>query len=412
MSNPPAIEVSDLVKRFRREMLVRDYGTWKSLLLRPFSRQRRRDLVTVLDGVRFSVDPGRTLAIIGQNGSGKSTLLKILAGIYKPDAGVVKVRGRVSSLIELGAGFHPEFSGRENVQLNATILGLSKKEIAERFEHIVAYSGLGEYIDAPVRTYSSGMYVRLGFSVAVNVDPDVLLVDEVLAVGDEAFAHKCEDKVNEFRRAGKTIVLVTHDLGAVEKYADEVIWLDGGCVAAHGEPKPVIDAYRQKVAAQEDEIRRDQCVAAGELKQERWGDGDVVIEAVRVLDAAGGERAVFQHGESLTLEIDYRQVKPTEDLVFGVAVSTAQGVLCYGSNTHIDRVELGAAPLAGTVRLAIERLDLVQGTYLLDAAAHAKDGRAYDYIKQIASFAVRSSVGDEGVFRPPHHWTLTPRGEA
>lgn len=412
MSSSPAIEVSDLVKRFRREMLVRDYGTWKSLLLRPFSRQRRRDLVTVLDGVSFGVNPGRTCAIIGQNGSGKSTLLKILAGIYKPDAGLVNVRGRVSSLIELGAGFHPEFSGRENVQLNATILGLSKKEIAERFDHIVAYSGLGEYIDAPVRTYSSGMYVRLGFSVAVNVDPDVLLVDEVLAVGDEAFAHKCEDKVNEFRRAGKTIVLVTHDLGAVEKYADEVIWLDGGCVAARGEPKPVIDAYRQKVAVQEDEIRRDQCVSAGELKQERWGDGDVVIEAVRVLDAAGQERAVFQHGEALTLEMDYRQTKPTEDLVFGVAISTAQGVLCYGSNTHIDRAELGQAPPRGTVRLAVERLDLVQGTYLLDVAAHDRDGRAYDYIKQIASFAVRSSVGDEGVFRPPHRWSLSPRGEA
>ena len=412
MSSQPAIEVSDLVKRFRREMLVRDYGTWKSLMLRPFSRQRRRDLVTVLDGVSFAVHPGRTCAIIGQNGSGKSTLLKILAGIYKPDAGVVSVRGRVSSLIELGAGFHPEFSGRENVQLNATILGLSKKEIAERFDHIVAYSGLGEYIDAPVRTYSSGMYVRLGFSVAVNVDPDVLLVDEVLAVGDEAFAHKCEDKVNEFRRAGKTIVLVTHDLGAVEKYADEVIWLDGGCVAARGEPKPVIDAYRQKVAVQEDAIRRDQCQAEGELKQQRWGDGDVVIEAVRVLDAAGQHRAVFQHGEALSLELDYRQAKPTDDLVFGVALRTAQDVLCYGSNTHIDRAKLGQAPPAGTVRLTLERLDLVQGTYLLDVAAHAKDGRAYDYIKQITSFAVRSPVGDEGVFRPPHHWSLCPRGEA
>ncbi|MBI4800412.1 MAG: ABC transporter ATP-binding protein, partial [Desulfarculus sp.] len=333
------------------------------------------------------------------------------AGIYKPDQGSVAVHGRVSSLIELGAGFHPEFSGRENVFLNGTILGLSKKEISERFDHIVAYSGLGEYIDAPVRTYSSGMYVRLGFSVAVNVDPDVLLVDEVLAVGDEAFAHKCEDKINQFKRAGKTIVLVTHDLGAVEKYADEVIWLDGGCLAARGEPLKVIDAYRQKISLMEDQIRRDQCQPQETLDQERWGDGQVLIETVRVLDGAGGERAVFQQGEALTLEMDYRQVAPTADLVFGVALHNAQEVLCYGTNTHLDRADLGPLPPAGSVRFEISRLDLVQGTYLLDVAAHATDGRAYDYIKQAASFAVRSGLGDEGVFRPPHAWRAAPRGE-
>jgi ABC-type polysaccharide/polyol phosphate transport system ATPase subunit len=412
MTANSAIEVQDLVKRFRREMLQRSYGTWKSLLLRPFAKKRQADFVTVLDGLSFQVDGGGTLAVIGQNGSGKSTLLKIMAGIYKPDQGSVTVRGRVSSLIELGAGFHPEFSGRENVYLNGTILGLSKKEIAERFDHIVAYSGLGDYIDAPVRTYSSGMYVRLGFSVAVNVDPDVLLVDEVLAVGDEAFAHKCEDKINQFKRAGKTIVLVTHDLGAVEKYADEVIWLDGGCLAARGEPLRVIDAYRQKVSLAEDEIRRDQCQPQEALDQQRWGDGQVLIEAVRVLDPSGAEHAVFQQGQGLTLEMDYRQVNPTADLVFGVAIHNAQEVLCYGTNTHIDRVDLGPLPARGSVRFAISRLDLVQGTYLLDVAAHNRDGRAYDYIKQAASFAVRSGLGDEGVFRPPHAWQVKPLGDS
>jgi ABC-type polysaccharide/polyol phosphate transport system ATPase subunit len=394
MSPNPAIEVRGLVKRFRREMLERSYGTWKSLLLKPFRQRRQRDFVTVLDGLDFDVHPGTTLAIIGQNGSGKSTLLKIMAGIYKPDQGSVAVHGRVSSLIELGAGFHPEFSGRENVFLNAAILGMPKKEIAQRFDHIVAYAGLGDYIDAPVRTYSSGMYVRLGFSVAVNVDPDVLLVDEVLAVGDEAFAHKCEDKINQFRRAGKTIVLVTHDLGAVEKYADEVIWLDGGCLAARGDAKQVIDAYRQKVSAAEDQIRRDQCLPQEALDQKRWG-----------------ERAVFQHGQGLALEMDYRQLEPTPDLIFGVAIHNAHEVLCYGSNTHIDRADLGPLAPAGTVRFAVSRLDLVQGTYLLDVAAHAKDGRAYDYIKQAASFAVRSGQGDEGVFRPPHTWEARPARE-
>jgi hypothetical protein len=301
--------------------------------------------------------------------------------------------------------------------LNGTILGLSKKEIAERFAHIVAYSGLGEYIDAPVRTYSSGMYVRLGFSVAVNVDPDVLLVDEVLAVGDEAFAHKCEDKVNEFKRAGKTICLVTHDLGAVEKYADEAIWLDGGCVAAQGHPRQVIDAYRQKVAMSEDAIRRDECTAPQAiLDQARWGDGAVVIDQVRLLDGQGQARAVFASGDAITVEMDYRIVRPVEDLAFGIAIHNAQDVLCYGTNTNIDRVGIaqagpGQAPEEGVASFKCSRLDLVQGSYFVDVAAHAADGRVYDYFKRAASLAVRSGVGDEGVFRPPHAWEVRPRGE-
>jgi len=409
MSENKVIEISGLSKRFRREMLSHDYGTWKSLIVRPFTQKRKRDYITVLDGVNLEVEKGRTLAIIGQNGSGKSTLLKILAGIYKPDQGRVQVKGRISSLIELGAGFHPEFSGRENVMINGTILGLSKREITERMDHIIAYSGLEDFIDAPVRTYSSGMYVRLGFSVAVNVDPDVLLVDEVLAVGDEAFSHKCEDKINQFRRSGKTICLVTHDMGAVEKFADEVVWLDGGCIAARGEPRRVIDAYRQKVAKDEDAIRRGQCAEdEAALEKDRWGDGDVLITAARLLDGAGNERAVFQSGSPLIIEMDFSRQKPTHDLVFGVAIHNAQEVLCYGTNTHLEKLNWTDFPEKGTVRLNIKRLDMVQGSYFLDVAAHAKDGRAYDYITRVCSFAVRSSLPDVGVFRPPHNWDIRP----
>ncbi len=407
MSSPPAIEIKDLVKRFRREILRSDYTTWKSLLLGAFRRSSRRDYVTVLDGVSLAAAPGGTLAVVGQNGSGKSTLLKIMAGIYKPDMGTVSVQGRVASLIELGAGFHPEFSGRENIFINGTILGLPKREIAQRLESIITFSGLGDYIDAPVRTYSSGMYVRLGFSVAVNVDPDVLLVDEVLAVGDEAFAHKCEDKINEFRRSGKTIVLVTHDMGAVEKYADEAVWLDGGCVAGQGEPRQVIDAYRQKVAQSEDAIRRAECPAEGHhMDAERWGDGQVEIGAVRLLDKEGAERSVFQTGEAFTVEMDYHGPRSLEDLVFGVAFFNAHNWICYATNTLIDRVGWQQAPSRGRVRFECDRLDLVEGTYFLDVAAHARDGRAYDYRKKVVSFAMRSPVQDEGVFRPPHRWHL------
>ena len=411
MSTATVIEIAGLVKRFRREMLRRDYTTWKSLLLRPFQRRTAADYLTVLDGVDLNIPPGRTVAIIGQNGSGKSTLLKILAGIYKADQGTVTVKGRVSSLIELGAGFHPEFSGRENIFLNGTILGLSKKEIAARYEDIVAYSGLGEFIEAPVRTYSSGMYVRLGFAVAVNVDPDVLLVDEVLAVGDEAFAHKCEAKLNQFKATGKTIVLVSHDLVAVKKFADEAVWLDEGKVAARGDPVEVIDAYRQGVARREDEIGRAQAQArAVELAAERrWGQGEVQITAVRLLDAQGAAHAVFTSGQPLNLEMDYIKRQPVEDLVFGVAVHNSAGVLCYGSNTAIDQAELGPAPERGTVRWAVESLDLVPGSYSLDVAAHASDGRAYDYLTQVASLEVRGGPRDEGIWRPPHAWSLAAR---
>lgn len=411
MSTATAIEIAGLVKRFRREMLRRDYTTWKSLLLRPFKRRTDADYLTVLDGVDLSIEPGRTVAIIGQNGSGKSTLLKILAGIYKADQGTVTVRGRVSSLIELGAGFHPEFSGRENIYLNGTILGLSKKEIAARFDEIVAYSGLGDFIEAPVRTYSSGMYVRLGFAVAVNVDPDVLLVDEVLAVGDEAFAHKCETKLNQFKAAGKTIVLVSHDLISVKKFADEVVWLDGGKVAARGEAAQVIDIYRQGVARREDEAGRAQAEArVAELAAaRRWGQGEVEITGVRLLDSEGQAHAVFTSGMPMNIEMDYLMRQPVDDLVFGVALHNSAGVLCYGSNTAIDQAELGPIPPQGTVRFAVERLDLVPGTFTLDVAAHAGDGRAYDYLTQVASLSVRGGPRDEGIWRPPHSWSLRAR---
>src|SRR6185369_4266236 len=183
--------------------------------------------------------------------SGKSTMLKLIAGIGKPTSGEMHVHGRVSALIELGAGFHPEISGRDNVFINGMMLGLSKREVAARFDEIVAFADMQEFIDAPVKTYSSGMYMRLGFSVAINVDPDVLLVDEVLAVGDEAFTHKCLDKFADFRRRGKTVLLVTHMLDLVTRFCDEAIWLDHGTTRAHGDPKRVIDAYLLDVAAAE-----------------------------------------------------------------------------------------------------------------------------------------------------------------
>src|SRR6187401_536162 len=250
-----AIELEHVSKIYRK-YTGRQFATLKSALLQ---RSILRDLsaaetFTALTDVSFAVPKGSTYGVIGRNGSGKSTALKIVAGITKPTTGMVRVDGRISALIELGAGFHPEISGRENVFINGIMLGLTKRQIQERFDEIVDFAELREFIDAPVKTYSSGMYMRLGFAVAIHVNPDVLLVDEVLAVGDEGFTHKCLDKFAEFRRRNKTILLVTHSLSLVERFCDEALWLDEGHARGHGDPRRVVDAYLAAVEKSEDQL--------------------------------------------------------------------------------------------------------------------------------------------------------------
>src|SRR5438128_1981997 len=258
-----AIEVAHVSKIYRRYAQRKQFATLKSALL---SRSLISDLkpdqtFSALKDVSFTVPGGRTFGIIGSNGSGKSTMLKLVAGITKPTRGSVRVHGRVSALIELGAGFHPEISGRENVFINGIMLGLSKREVARRFDEIVEFAELQDFIDAPVKTYSSGMYMRLGFAVAIHVNPDVLLVDEVLAVGDEGFTHKCLDKFGEFHRRGKTILLVTHALGMVERFCDEALWLDTGRIKGSGDPKRIVGAYLTDI-----EQREEHELATGDAK--------------------------------------------------------------------------------------------------------------------------------------------------
>src|SRR5213080_1980674 len=244
-----AIELTNVTKIYRRYG-GRQFATLKSALLQRsiLNDLQPSETFPALKNVSFTVPKGCTFGVMGRNGSGKSTALKLVAGITKPTSGIVRVDGRISALIELGAGFHPEISGRENVFINGIMLGLTRREIQDRFDAIVEFAELEEFIDAPVKTYSSGMYMRLGFAVAINVDPDVLLVDEVLAVGDEAFTHKCLDKFAEFRRRGRTIVLVTHSLDLVERFCEEALWLDRGVVRAQGDPRRVVDEYRLDVA--------------------------------------------------------------------------------------------------------------------------------------------------------------------
>jgi ABC-type polysaccharide/polyol phosphate transport system ATPase subunit len=370
------------------------------------------------------VPRGATFGVIGENGSGKSTLLKLLAGITKPTHGSLTVDGRVSALIELGAGFHPEISGRENVAINGIMLGLTRRQIETRFDAIVEFAELAEFIDAPVKTYSSGMYMRLGFAVAVNVDPDVLLIDEVLAVGDEAFARKCLDKIGEFRRRGKTIFFVSHSLGLVERMCDQVLWLHHGRPADQGDPKRIIDAYLTHVAtAEEAQLVREhgQAAQAGDpggpspsevdgpasgYREGRWGGREVEIKAVRLRDGQGRERHVYTPGETLTIELDVEARSPVDDFVFGVGVFTTEGVCVYGTNTHIE--DYTARELVGcaTVGVTIQNLRLVEGSYLLDVAAHKKEGTPYDYHRGLYSFRVKSRVKDVGIYRPQHEWSF------
>ena len=428
MSAGPAIVARDVAKLYRRFLHKHQFRTLKSALLTGslLSDLSADETFTALDGVSFEVPKGCTFGVIGENGSGKSTLLKLTAGITRPTRGSLSVEGRVSALIELGAGFHPEISGRENVAINGIMLGLTRREIDQRFDEIVAFAELEAFIDAPVKTYSSGMYMRLGFAVAIHVDPEVLLIDEVLAVGDEAFTRKCLDKIGEFRRRGKTILLVTHSLGLVEKICDEVLWLRHGRVAGRGDARRVVDRYLTYVAGGEDALLASEhgqapaaapaeppaptaagTVARGSYREGRWGDRQIEITRVRLLDDRGRERHVYACGETLSVALEVAASAPLRDFVFGVGLFTSDGLAVYGTNTHIEEFVPNSAHGRGEARLALQDLRLVEGTYLLDVAAHKRDGTPYDYHRGLYSFRVKSRTKDVGVYRPAHRWSFT-----
>jgi ABC-type polysaccharide/polyol phosphate transport system ATPase subunit len=431
-----AIQVSDLTKVYQRYSHRRQFRTLKSALLGGslLADLRPDERFLALENVTFNVREGSTFAVIGRNGSGKSTLLKVIAGISKPTSGAVKVNGRISALIELGAGFHPEITGRENVFINGIMLGLTKREIEEKYDDIVAFAELEEFIEAPVKTYSSGMYMRLGFAVAIHVNPDVLLIDEVLAVGDEAFVHKCLDKISEFRRRGKTILLVTHSLGLVEKMADEALWIDRSKLQMRGDPKKVVDAYLAQVthyeeaalseaersAIEEFQHRRPETgseaheseseiepVSAFERERGRWGSREVEIRDVSLVGAEGESKHVFTTGEPLTIRLGISATGTITDFVFGIAIFNADGFCCYGTNTHLEELTPVKLSGEGEVRFVVPELQLVEGTYFLDVAAHQRDGYPFDYHRALHQFRVQSRVKDVGVYRPRHDWEFS-----
>jgi ABC-type polysaccharide/polyol phosphate transport system ATPase subunit len=372
-----AVEVQGVSKRFRL------YHERNQSLKAAFMRGRRAkfDEFWALKDVSLEVPTGKTYGLIGHNGSGKSTLLKCMAGILVPDKGSLRTHGKVSALLELGAGFHPELSGRDNVYLNGSILGMSRKQIDAQFDQIVHFAGLEQFIDTPVKNYSSGMYVRLGFSVAINVDPEILMVDEVLAVGDEAFQRKCMEKFKQFRDEGRTVVIVSHALSTMRTMCDEVAWLDHGELVGVGKPSELVDEY---VGASHEDRTDDEVAGHGR----RWGSGELQVTGVELL-GAGRSSSRVATGEQVTVRLHYRATETITEPVFGIALHTLDGQHVTGPNTRDVDLSTGDVSGEGYVDLIVPRLMLTPGTYELTVAAYDHSlVHAYDHREKVMRFDV------------------------
>lgn len=396
MEKRVVIDVRNVVKHFK---VYEDKGTsLKEKVI--FSNRRRYEKREVLKGISFQVKKGETIGLIGRNGCGKSTMLKMLTRILYPDGGSVKLDGRVSALIELGAGFHPDMTGRENIYINASIFGLTKKETDERLQTIIDFSELGDYIDNPVRTYSSGMYMRLAFSVAINVNADILLIDEILAVGDTTFQLKCFDKLRELKAKGITIIIVSHALEQIDRLCDRVLWIYEGNIRMDGAPQEVMPVYLGKVKSALEE---------GCDMQARTGTGDVRFTSVRLLNENGEEPDAFATDKPMTVVMDYAVKRPAGEAVFTVDLYRADGIRCYCTSTQLD----GEAPVelrhGGTVAMRIERNVLLAGVYTLDVRISGLDGTTHDSYRYAKRFAVYSDRLEEGIARLPHAWEIWSR---
>ena len=376
-----AISIRDVSKRFR---INQDrQSSLKERAVNIGRPKRGHKDFWALRGIDVDVAQGETLGLIGHNGSGKSTLLKCVGGILAPTEGEIRVRGRIASLLELGAGFHPDLTGRENVFLNASILGMSRKDIAERFDDIVAFAEMERFIDEQVKHYSSGMYVRLGFAVAINVEPDVLLVDEVLSVGDEAFQQKCLEKVRGFQREGRTIIFVSHGTDLVRRICDRVLVLDHGEPVALGEPADAILTFREHIHGGQAEEEHQ------ELSHGHRVTGQVRIEEVRASWPGSTEHRAIAPGQPLTIAMRYATDDPIDDIVFAMEMRNLDDVNVYGCNSDVLEQPVGGVHGTGWVRFEIPSLDLIDGQYTIDVGCHTHDIiTEYDFVHEAVKLTV------------------------
>jgi lipopolysaccharide transport system ATP-binding protein len=380
-----------------------------------FRPRARGETFWALRDVSFSVGQGESLGLVGPNGAGKSTALKLMTRILEPTSGAVKLRGRVAALLELGSGFHPELSGRENVFLNGSLMGFSKRDMQARLEEIVEFSEVGDFIDMQVKHYSSGMYTRLAFAVATAVDPDILITDEVLAVGDEGFQRKCMERIYRFRQMGKTIIFVSHALETVRLLCDHAIWLDHGAARATGSASEVIDSYLEDVNRHEAEARRKvvEAVPAEDEELQLWrhGTGEVEICRVDLLDASGRPQELFYTGEPLTVRMSYDAHIRVERPQFGLALYHASGMHLSGPNNNFAGSPIASIAGRGMVDYTIPELPLLPGQYRITTAIHDSTGMiTYDHHEQRYSFMVRShsSHPGYGLVEIPARWRHWP----
>lgn len=361
-----------------------------------------------LRGVSFEVAAGEMLGVIGHNGAGKSTLLQILGQVAYPNEGRVKMRGRIGALLDLGAGFHGDLTGRENVFVSAIVAGLSHREVVHCFDRIVDFAELEGFIHNPVRTYSSGMMMRLAFSVAVHTDPEILLVDEFLSVGDVSFQTKCLNRIEEMKARGCAIVLVSHDVGQVERLCDRALWLQQGTVMAYGEPTVVAGKYTTEMRSQTQRLTPERppefTVSGQELRvnQNRFGSLEAEITNVRLLP-----KAALKPGEGLNIEIDYKSSNVLDSAIFGVTIAQENDHPYLDVNTLDMGIPLVELQGEGTIRLSIDRLDLRGGHYFINVGMYKQDwSYAYDYHWHVYEFSIDSSTASKGVLQPPMRWEV------
>lgn len=367
-----------------------------------FQNRRKYENRTVLNGISFEVKKGEAIGLIGQNGCGKSTTLKLLTRIMYPDSGSVQMKGRVSSLIELGAGFHPDMSGRQNIYINASIFGLTRKEIDSRLAAIIEFSELEKFIDTPVRTYSSGMYMRLAFSVAINVNADILLINKILAVGDTNFQAKCFNKLREIKASGTTIVLVSHSLAQIEQICDRSIWIHNGEIRAEGVPHEIHLMYS-------DFMGEKQCLskkASVSSTPSRWGNGKARILSINGYNEKNESDTASKTGEAFRFQLRYEVKGTVEDAVFGIGIFRNDGVQCYGTNTRLDKFARFDLEKDGCVEIVINKNMLLPGEYYADFAIEAGYGVPVDYFTKAYKFTVFSEYADVGMFRLEHIWRI------
>ena len=370
--------------------------TFKGAIMDWLRRRRPFTAFPALEDVSFSVRKGETVGIIGENGSGKSTLLGLVAGTLNATSGEIEVRGSIATLLELGAGFHGDLSGRENIYLNGSILGFSRKEMKDKFQKIVSFAELEEFINVPVKHYSSGMYVRLGFAIAVEVDPDILLIDEVLAVGDEHFQNKCLRRIGDFQKKGKTILFVSHSLNLVEEICDRVILLEHGHVQMEGKPKGVLKHYRKKVQERNEF-----------LKPREWGTKEAVITGVRFMNKEGREGNCFLTGEPMIVEISYSTPARIEKPVFGISIHGQDGKNFFGTNTRLENFPIDYIEGDGEITLVIERLTLFRGVFFFNFSLHSWDhGVQYHRLDFIHQIEVENLREEDGFLQLPCRWEL------